>query len=107
MATATHPNSALSDDQIIELAELFHLLGDANRLRMALLCLDQERAVGEIAEALDLSQSLVSHHLRLLRAARILRAERRGKNVFYVAADAHVQSVLTDMAAHVGEPEER
>ncbi|MEE8274524.1 MAG: transcriptional regulator, partial [Alphaproteobacteria bacterium] len=46
----------------------------------------------------------VSHHLRLLRAARILRAERRGKQVFYSAADEHIRTVLGDMIEHVAEP---
>jgi ArsR family transcriptional regulator, lead/cadmium/zinc/bismuth-responsive transcriptional repressor len=56
-----------------------------------------------------LSPSLVSHHLRLLRAARILRAARQGKQVFYTPADEHVRCTIADMVAHVGEhgdPEE-
>ena len=98
---------ALSGDQAIELADLFRLLGDGSRLRIVLTCLDQPVAVSEIAAKLELSGSLVSHHLRLLRAARILRAERQGKNVFYVAADHHVRRVITDMLAHVAEPHDR
>ena len=60
--------------------------------------------MGEIAASLELSPSLVSHHLRLLRAARVLRAERRGKQMFYSAADQHIQCVIEDMVTHVGEP---
>jgi ArsR family transcriptional regulator, lead/cadmium/zinc/bismuth-responsive transcriptional repressor len=93
----------LSDDQATELAEMFRLMGDQSRLRIILCCLDGPTAVGDIAERLGLSASLVSHHLRLLRAARILRAARRGKQVFYAAADAHIRRVLIDMTAHVGE----
>jgi ArsR family transcriptional regulator, lead/cadmium/zinc/bismuth-responsive transcriptional repressor len=93
----------LSDDQATELAEMFRLMGDQSRLRIILCCLDAPTAVGEIAERLGLSASLVSHHLRLLRAARILRAARRGKQVFYAAADAHIRRVLINMTAHVGE----
>ena len=95
---------ALHDDQAVELAEMFRLMGDASRLRIILACLDGPMAVGDIAERLSLSQSLVSHHLRLLRAARILKAERRGKQVFYTPADAHISQVLADMCAHVNEP---
>jgi ArsR family transcriptional regulator, lead/cadmium/zinc/bismuth-responsive transcriptional repressor len=93
----------LSDDQATELAEMFRLMGDQSRLRIILCCLDGPTAVGDIAERLGLSASLVSHHLRLLRAARILRAARSGKQVFYAAADAHIRRVLINMTAHVGE----
>ena len=84
---------------------LTHVLGDPTRLRIVLTCLDAPTAVGEIAERLDLSASLVSHHLRLLRAARIVRAERHGKQVFYAAADDHVRTVVVDMLEHVAEPQ--
>ena len=87
-----------------ELADLFHLLGDATRLRIVLACLSQPTAVGDIAASLDLSSSLVSHHLRLLRAARIVKAERQGKQVFYAAADAHISSLLANMFEHIAEP---
>ncbi|WP_431306209.1 ArsR/SmtB family transcription factor [Pseudomonas aeruginosa] len=60
-------------------------------------------AVGDIAEALDLSQSLVSHHLRLLRGARLVRGERQAKHIFYSIADQHVSQVLQDMAVHISE----
>jgi ArsR family transcriptional regulator len=96
--------SALTDDQIEELAGMFHLMGDPTRLRIIMACLDEEIAVGEIARRLGLSASLTSHHLRLLRAARVLHGARRGKQVFYGAADHHIRDMLKDMAEHVGEP---
>lgn len=61
-------------------------------------------AVSDIAERLDLSPSLVSHHLRLLRAARVVKADRQGKQVFYAAADQHISGVLADMLEHIAEP---
>ena len=97
-------NLADVDQPIAQLADLFHLLGDPTRLRIVLACLDQPTAVGEIAGGLDLSSSLVSHHLRLLRAARIVKAERQGKQVFYSTADAHISGVLRDMLEHIAEP---
>ncbi|MBP0594596.1 winged helix-turn-helix transcriptional regulator [Paraburkholderia sp. LEh10] len=93
-----------SDERVVQIADLFRLLGDPTRLRIVLACVDERRAVGAIAGALNLSPSLVSHHLRLLRAARIVRAERQGKQVFYVAADQHISGMLTDMLEHVAEP---
>lgn len=92
-----------SDHCIAQLADLFHLLGDPTRLRIVLACLPAPMAVGDIAAGLQLSSSLVSHHLRLLRAARIVKAERQGKQVFYAAADAHITGVLADMLEHIAE----
>jgi DNA-binding transcriptional ArsR family regulator len=93
-----------NDEAVAQLADLFHLLGDPTRLRIVMTCLAQPIAVGDIATALELSSSLVSHHLRLLRAARIVKAERQGKQVFYVAADAHITGLLADMFEHIAEP---
>ena len=89
---------------VAPVADLFHLLGDPTRLRIVLACLAQPTAVGDIAAALALSSSLVSHHLRLLRAARIVKAERQGKQVFYSAADAHISTLLANMFEHIAEP---
>ncbi len=93
-----------NDTDVAQLADLFHLLGDPTRLRIVLSCLPAPIAVGDIANGLQLSSSLVSHHLRLLRAARIVKAERQGKQVFYSAADAHISGVLADMLEHIAEP---
>lgn len=93
-----------SDGDIAQLADMFRLMGDPSRLRIILSCLHDPISVTEIAEQLELSQSLVSHHLRLLRAARVVASERRGKQIFYVAADEHIQCVIEDMVAHVSEP---
>ena len=93
----------LSADQTAELAEMLRIMGEPSRLSILLACLEAERPVGELAVELGLSPSLVSHHLRLLRAARIVRARRDGKRVYYTAADAHVRSVVRDLADHVAE----
>lgn len=95
-----------SEAQVAHVADLFRLMGDPTRLRIILVCLRHPTSVGEIAEELDASPSLVSHHLRLLRAARVLRAERRGKQIFYSALDQHIQCVIDDLMAHVAEPAE-
>ncbi|MDP6376881.1 MAG: metalloregulator ArsR/SmtB family transcription factor [Pseudomonadales bacterium] len=95
-----------SSEDIVQLADMFRLMGDASRLSIILVCLKGPTSVGDIAQRLGLSASLVSHHLRLLRAARVLRAERRGKQMFYCAADDHIECVIGDMVAHIGEPTE-
>ena len=93
----------LSDDDAVALADLFRLLGDPSRLRIVTSCLRKPLAVSDIAAKLGLSVSLVSHHLRLLKGARLVRAERLGKQVFYEADDAHVRRMIEDMVTHVGE----
>ena len=95
----------LSPSNVSLLADLFRLMGDPSRLQIVLVCLEQPISVGAIAERLGLSPSLVSHHLRLLKAARLLRAERRGKQVFYCACDNHIENVIADMQAHIAEPD--
>ena len=100
---------SITDDQAVELAEMFRLMGDPSRLRIILACLHAPTCVSDLAARTRLSQSLVSHHLRLLRASRLLRADRQGKQVFYSPADEHVRCTIADMVAHVGEhadPEE-
>lgn len=94
----------LSPDQTTELAEMLHIMGDANRLAILLHCMNEEQHVGALATSLGVTPSLVSHHLRLLRAARLVRARRQGKQVFYSAANDHVRSVLADLIEHVVEP---
>lgn len=93
-----------TESQLPQLADLFRLLGDPTRLRIVVACLRGPTAVGDLAAALELTPTLVSHHLRLLRAARLVKFERRGKHVLYSAADRHVSDMLQDMIEHIAEP---
>lgn len=97
----------LPDDQhLTVIAETYRLLGDPTRLKVVLTCLEGPIAVGDIAKVTGASQSLVSHHLRLLRAARLVRGTRRNKQVFYEVEDDHIARMLTDMLAHAAEDAE-
>jgi DNA-binding transcriptional ArsR family regulator len=95
--------ATISVDQIEILVDLLKTLGDSTRLNIILLCLKRRFSVGEIADHLKLSQPLVSHHLRLLKAARLVRAEREGQHIFYTLSDQHVSGVLQDLIAHINE----
>ena len=95
--------STPSDAQIAVIAETYRLLGDPTRLRVLLACLGEPIAVGDIARAVNASPSLVSHHLRLLRAARLVRGTRRNRQVFYETADEHIARMLADMIEHAME----
>ncbi|MCP5412069.1 MAG: helix-turn-helix transcriptional regulator [Alphaproteobacteria bacterium] len=101
----TKARLSISNDQAIELAELFRLMGDASRLRIVVACLAKPRCVSHIAAETRLSPTLVSHHLRLLRGTRMLRSERKGKQVFYVVTDERVQCIIIDMIDHLAELE--
>lgn len=95
--------SGIEEARLVLLAETFRLLGDPTRLRVLLTCLDGPVAVNEIARRTGASQPLVSHHLRLLRGARLVRGERQQRQVLYEADDAHVRDMLRDMLDHTGE----
>ena len=87
--------------QKIQVAETFGLLSDPTRLAVVLECLVEKKSAGEIAKNLGVSPSLASHHLRLLRAAKMLRSERQGKHIFYEMADACVRDILNTMINHL------
>ncbi len=93
----------LSEDAATELSEIFQQLGDPSRVRIVWSCLERPVSAGDVAKRLGLSESLASHHLRLLSAARLLRSEQRGKQMFYAAASERISTMLTDLARHVGE----
>jgi DNA-binding transcriptional ArsR family regulator len=92
-----------TDDQIATIVQTYRLLGDTTRLRILLACLQGPLPVNEIARRTDASQSLVSHHLRLLRDARLVRGTRQNKQVLYQADDEHIRHMLVDMMEHVAE----
>src|SRR5260370_17013918 len=100
--------SLLSDDDATALADLFRLLGDPSRLRIVVSCLRTPLAVSDIAERLGLSVSLVTHHLRLLKGARLVRADRQGKPAFYGAHNVplppHAEDLLPPSRDHSAAP---
>lgn len=83
------------------LAETFGVLADPTRLRLIALLAQSERSVGELAEAVGLSVSAVSHQLGLLRRLRIVRARREGRRVCYTLDDEHVALVFSVALHHV------
>lgn len=86
-----------------QIAELFKAFGDATRVRILSLLLGQELCVGNIAEALELTQSAVSHQLRILKQMHLIKYRRDGKNILYSLADEHVRTILEMGLEHVQE----
>jgi DNA-binding transcriptional ArsR family regulator len=91
----------LQETEALSLAELFRALGDASRVRILTALLDGEHNVGELAIEADISESAVSHHLRGLRLLRLVRADKRGRAVYYALADEHVRDLLQQGLDHV------
>jgi len=88
-------------DQLQDLAGLFKALGDATRVRILAALSAGELCVCDLCAVLEMSQSAVSHQLRLLRAAKLVRSRREGKNMFYALDDEHVMALFGQGLEHV------
>jgi len=83
------------------LAETFKVLGDPTRVRILSALAMGELCVGEIAEALSMTQSAISHQLRILRALRLVKFQKRGRSVFYSLDDEHIERLFQEGLNHV------
>lgn len=91
------------DETLYDLAELFKVFGDSTRIRILYALFEAELCVGDLAQLLGLSQTAVSHQLRVLKTNKLVRARREGKVVFYALADSHVCSILNQGLEHIEE----
>jgi len=95
---------AASDaDLIRKLAEIFQVLSDETRIRILRTLEKRELCVSDIVKMTEVSQSAVSHQLRILRQTDLVRSQRRGRNIYYRIADGHVFSIVRDGLDHVTE----
>ncbi|MBR4081685.1 MAG: winged helix-turn-helix transcriptional regulator [Clostridia bacterium] len=90
-------------EQLLRLAELFKIFGDGTRVRILYVLLEAEVCVCHLAQALGMTQSAVSHQLRILRQAHLVKTAREGKTIFYSLADDHVATLLRQGMEHVCE----
>ena len=97
--TVEKPNGPLVD----AIADIFKLLGDPTRVRILDALTPGERCVCDLATIVGLTESAVSHQLRLLRASRLVRVRRAGRHAFYALDDHHVVGLLHDARKHVEE----
>lgn len=95
--------SLVNGDSVTGLAEIFRALGDPTRVRILDALSHEELCVCDLAAVLSLSQSAVSHQLRLLRSLRLVKARREGRMVFYALDDRHVVDLLQQGLRHVEE----
>jgi len=91
----------LSEEVLFRMAESFKALSDPTRLQILALLFAGERSVGDLADHLDVSQSAVSHQLRILRALDIVRYHKEGREVYYSLADDHVRDILLRTFEHI------
>ena len=92
----------LPDREVLEhIAELFKGFADVTRVHILSLLVERELCVTDIAEAVDLSQSAISHQLRILKQMHLIKFRRKGKNILYSLADDHVKTILQMGLEHV------
>lgn len=91
----------LTEENLYDLAELFKVYGDSTRIQIIYVLLDGEMSVGEIAERLNMNASAISHQLRVLKQAKLVRNRRAGKNIFYFLEDEHVITIMKQGMVHI------
>ena len=91
------------DETLYDLAELFKVFGDSTRIKILYAMFEAELCVCDISKLLGLTQSAVSHQLRVLKNSRLVKFRREGKTVFYALADGHVRRIIAQGMDHIKE----
>lgn len=94
-------HKVLDKEKQLRIAELFKGFADVTRIQILTLLLDGEMCVNDIAQAVELSQSAISHQLRLLKQMHLIKYRRDGKNILYSLADDHVQTIIQMGLEHI------
>lgn len=91
------------EDKLYDLAELFKVFGDSTRIRILYVLFEAEVCVCDLAEALNMTQSAISHQLKILKQSKLVKSRREGKSVFYSLADGHVRTIIAQGREHIEE----
>ena len=95
-------NQEMPEEEILyDLAELFKIFGDSTRVKILYALLEAELCVCDIAKLMDVSQSAVSHQLRVLKGSKLVKFRREGKTLYYSLADEHVFRILSQGMEHI------
>lgn len=97
----------LENKYIQEISKTFKIISDPTRLSILFLLQEEEQSVGAIAETLNMEQSAISHQLKTLRTARLVKSERSGKQMIYSLDDLHVFSILEQALTHIKEEKKK
>lgn len=96
-------NEMPEDETLYDLAELYKVFGDTTRIKILYVLFEAELCVCDIAQLLGMSQSAISHQLRVLKQSRLVKFRREGKTVFYSLADDHVKTIIGNGMEHICE----
>ncbi|NDO48565.1 helix-turn-helix transcriptional regulator [Lachnospiraceae bacterium MD335] len=91
------------EQEISDLSDLFKVFGDATRLRILFVLFESEMCVCDLAEVLNMTQSAISHQLKVLKQSKLVTNRREGKSIFYSLADSHVRSIIAQGRDHIEE----
>ena len=91
------------ENELYDLAELFKIFGDSTRIKMLFVLCESEVCVANLAEALDMTQSAISHQLKILKQSKLVKTRREGKSIIYSIADDHVRSIIKIGMEHIEE----
>ncbi|MBQ3481687.1 MAG: helix-turn-helix transcriptional regulator [Oscillospiraceae bacterium] len=91
------------EEKLLDLSELFKVFGDSSRIRILFVLFEAEVCVCDLAEALRMTQSAVSHQLGILKRSKLVKSRREGKSVFYSLADDHVRTIISQGMEHISE----
>ncbi|MBR1692898.1 MAG: helix-turn-helix transcriptional regulator [Lachnospiraceae bacterium] len=91
------------ETELYDLAELFKVFGDSTRIRILFVLFEAEVCVCDLAQALHMTQSAISHQLRILKQNKLVKSRRVGKSVFYSLADHHVRTIIAQGREHIEE----
>ena len=91
------------EEELYDLAELFKVFGDSTRIRILYVLFEAELCVCDIAQTLNMTQSAISHQLKILKQSRLVKNRREGKQVFYALADDHVRTIIRQGREHIEE----
>lgn len=91
------------EDKLYDLAELFKVFGDSTRIRILYVLFEAEVCVCDLAETLSMTQSAISHQLKILKQSKLVKSRREGKSVFYSLADGHVRTIIPQGREHIEE----
>ena len=95
-------NETLPDEtELYDLAELFKVFGDSTRIRILFVLFEAEVCVCDLAKALNMTQSAISHQLRILKQNKLVKNRREGKSIFYSLADDHVRTIISMGREHI------
>lgn len=89
------------EETLYDLAELFKVFGDSTRMRILCALFESELSVSEISELLEMSQSAISHQLRVLKQAKLVKNRRDGKIIYYSLADDHIYTIFNQGLSHI------